>query len=65
MISASSGLIVITGPVNSGKSTLLYASLNYLNRLDTNIITIEDPVELNLDGINQMQINQKAGMDLL
>lgn len=63
MISASSGLIVITGPVNSGKSTLLYASLNYLNRLDTNIITIEDPVELNLDGINQMQINQKEGMD--
>lgn len=63
MISASSGLIVITGPVNSGKSTLLYASLNYLNRLDTNIITIEDPVELNLDGINQMQINQKAGMN--
>ena len=63
MISASSGLIVITGPVNSGKSTLLYASLNYLNRLDTNIITIEDPVELNLDGINQMQVNQKAGMD--
>lgn len=63
MISASSGLIVITGPVNSGKSTLLYASLNYLNRLDTNIITIEDPVGLNLDGINQMQVNQKAGMD--
>lgn len=63
MISASSGLIVITDPVNSGKSTLLYASLNYLNRLDTNIITIEDPVELNLDGINQMQVNQKAGMD--
>ena len=63
MISASSGLIVITGPVNSGKSTLLYASLNYLNRLDTNIITIEDPVELNLEGINQMQINQKVGMD--
>lgn len=63
MISASSGLIVITGPVNSGKSTLLYVSLNYLNRLDTNIITIEDPVELNLEGINQMQVNQKAGMD--
>lgn len=63
MISASSGLVVITGPVNSGKSTLLYASLNYLNRLDTNIITIEDPVELNLEGINQMQVNQKAGMD--
>lgn len=63
MISASSGLIVITSPVNSGKSTLLYASLNYLNRLDTNIITIEDPVELNLEGINQMQVNQKAGMD--
>ena len=63
MISASSGLIVITGPVNSGKSTLLYASLNYLNRLDTNIITIEDPVELNLEGINQMQVNQKAGLD--
>lgn len=63
MISASSGLIVITGPVNSGKSTLLYASLNYLNRLDTNIITIEDPVELNFEGINQMQVNQKAGMD--
>ena len=63
MINASSGLIVITGPVNSGKSTLLYASLNYLNQEDTNIITIEDPIELNLEGINQMQVNQKAGMD--
>lgn len=63
MINASSGLIVITGPVNSGKSTLLYASLNYLNKSDINIITIEDPVELNLEGINQMQVNQKAGMD--
>lgn len=63
MIQASSGLIVITGPVNSGKSTLLYASLNFLNKVDTNIITIEDPVELNLEGVNQMQINLKAGLD--
>lgn len=63
MIQASSGLIVITGPVNSGKSTLLYASLNFLNKVDTNIITIEDPVELNIEGVNQMQVNLKAGFD--
>lgn len=63
MIHLSSGLIVITGPVNSGKSTLLYAILNYLNHTDKNIVTIEDPIELDIQGINQMQVNFKAGLD--
>ena len=63
MIHLSSGLIVITGPVNSGKSTLLYAILNYLNHTDMNIVTIEDPIELDIQGINQMQVNFKAGLD--
>jgi type IV pilus assembly protein PilB len=56
------GTILVTGPTGSGKSTTLYATLNLLNEVHRNIITIEDPVEYRLPGINQMQINQKAGL---
>jgi type IV pilus assembly protein PilB len=56
------GTILVTGPTGSGKSTTLYATLNILNEVHRNIITIEDPVEYRLPGINQMQINQKAGL---
>ena len=63
LIKSSSGIITITGPVNSGKSTLLYSVLSYLNRESVNIVTIEDPIEMKIAGINQMQVNLKAGMD--
>lgn len=56
------GAILITGPTGSGKSTTLYATLNVLNTEDKNIVTIEDPVEYRLSGINQIQINPKAGL---
>jgi type IV pilus assembly protein PilB len=56
------GTILVTGPTGSGKSTTLYATLNILNEVHRNIITIEDPVEYRLPGINQMQINPKAGL---
>ena len=56
------GAILVTGPTGSGKSTTLYATLNILNHPDRNIITIEDPVEYRLSGINQMQINTRAGL---
>ncbi|HVM19220.1 MAG TPA: ATPase, T2SS/T4P/T4SS family, partial [Egibacteraceae bacterium] len=56
------GMILVTGPTGSGKSTTLYATLNEINRLDINIVTVEDPVEYRLAGINQVQINTKAGL---
>ncbi len=56
------GMILITGPTGSGKTTTLYAILNELNRVEKNIITIEDPVEYKMEGINQIQINPKAGL---
>ena len=56
------GTIMVTGPTGSGKSTTLYATLNILNKVDRNIITVEDPVEYRLAGINQVQINSKAGL---
>ncbi len=56
------GMILVTGPTGSGKSTTLYATLNAVNRADVNIITVEDPVEYRLAGVNQMQTNPKAGM---
>lgn len=58
----SYGAIMITGPTGSGKSTTLYATLNVLNTPEKNIVTIEDPVEYRLKGINQIQINPKAGL---
>lgn len=56
------GAILVTGPTGSGKSTTLYATLNILNRPEVNIITVEDPVEYRLQGINQIQTNVKAGL---
>jgi type IV pilus assembly protein PilB len=56
------GTILVTGPTGSGKSTTLYATLNLLNEPHRNIITVEDPVEYRLPGINQVQINPKAGL---
>ncbi len=56
------GLILVTGPTGSGKSTTLYTALNELNVEGVNIITVEDPVEANLNGINQVQVNEKAGL---
>jgi len=56
------GAILVTGPTGSGKSTTLYATLNILNSSEKNIITVEDPVEYRLTGINQVQTNVKAGM---
>ena len=56
------GCILVTGPTGSGKSTTLYATLNILNRPEVNIITVEDPVEYRLPGVNQVQTNPKAGL---
>jgi type IV pilus assembly protein PilB len=56
------GMILATGPTGSGKSTTLYATLNLLNRQEVNIITVEDPVEYRLPGINQVQTNIRAGL---
>jgi type IV pilus assembly protein PilB len=56
------GTILVTGPTGSGKSTTLYATLNILNDASKNVITVEDPVEYQLPGINQIQVNGKAGM---
>lgn len=56
------GLILVTGPTGSGKSTTLYATLNVKNQPEVNIVTTEDPVEYRLNGINQVQINKKAGL---
>ena len=56
------GTILVTGPTGSGKSTTLYATLNVLNSPDKNVITVEDPVEYRLPGVNQIQVNPKAGL---
>jgi type IV pilus assembly protein PilB len=56
------GMILVTGPTGSGKSTTLYATLNIVNKPEVNIITVEDPVEYRLPGINQVQTNVKAGL---
>jgi len=57
------GAVLVTGPTGSGKSTTLYAALAELNDVEKKIITIEDPVEYRIDGINQMNVNRKAGLD--
>ena len=54
------GILLVTGPTGSGKSTTLYTALSELNKEDVNIVTVEDPVEANIDGINQVQVNVKA-----
>ncbi len=60
--SQSHGAVLVTGPTGSGKSTSLYAALNQLNTIEKNIITIEDPVEYQLEGLTQVQVNKKAGL---
>ena len=62
ILSNPHGIILVTGPTGSGKSTTLYTSLSELNKEDVNIITVEDPVEANINGINQVQVNVKAEM---
>ena len=60
IISNPNGILLVTGPTGSGKSTTLYTALSELNREDVNIVTVEDPVEANINGINQVQVNPKA-----
>ncbi|MEN9406068.1 MAG: hypothetical protein RLZ12_352 [Bacillota bacterium] len=62
LLKSRSGLIVITGPTGSGKTTTLYSFLAYLNEQTRNIVTLEDPVELKLAGLNQMQVNPILGL---
>src|SRR5258708_15715013 len=57
IISAADGVFLVTGPTGSGKTTTLYACLNTINKPDRKIITVEDPVEYQLSGINQVQVN--------
>ena len=62
MITRPHGIILLTGPTGSGKSTTLYTFLRYLAKEDTNIMTVEDPVENEIEGINQVQVNPKANL---
>lgn len=62
ILSRPNGIILVTGPTGSGKSTTLYTALSELNVEGVNIITVEDPVEANLNGVNQVQVNEKAGL---
>jgi type IV pilus assembly protein PilB len=62
VVSRPTGALLVTGPTGSGKSTTLYAALNAINAPTRNIITIEDPVEYQMAGINQLQVNNKAGL---
>ncbi|MEN8906964.1 MAG: ATPase, T2SS/T4P/T4SS family [Clostridiales bacterium] len=63
LLSNSHGIILVTGPTGSGKSTTLYASLGELSKPNINILTIEDPIESVIRGVNQVQVNTKAGLD--
>jgi type IV pilus assembly protein PilB len=62
MLSRAQGMILVTGPTGSGKSSTLYTALNWVKSPTKNIITVEDPIEYQLDGVNQVQINTKAGV---
>ncbi len=62
MIAAPNGIILVTGATGSGKSTTTYSMLQELNHEDTNIITVEDPIEMNIEGINQVQVNSEIGL---
>ena len=62
ILKAPEGIILLTGPTGSGKTTTLYTALRELNDVGKNIITVEDPVEYRLDGVNQVQVNAKAGL---
>ena len=62
LLAAPHGIILVTGPTGSGKTTTLYSALNILNTPDINIITIEDPIEYQINGISQMQVNARIGL---
>lgn len=62
LITLPDGILLVTGPTGSGKTTTLYACLNYINRPDKKLITVEDPVEYQMAGINQVQVNAEIGM---
>ncbi len=62
LLNNPNGIILVTGPTGSGKSTTLYTMLNQLNKISENIITIEDPIEYQIEGLNQVQVNPKAGL---
>ena len=62
LITRPTGALLVTGPTGSGKSTTLFACLNQINRAEINIITVEDPVEYRLSGVNQVQINNRGGV---
>jgi type IV pilus assembly protein PilB len=62
MLSRSQGMILVTGPTGSGKTSTLYTALNWVKSPTKNIITVEDPIEYQLDGVNQVQINTRAGV---
>ena len=63
LLASPHGIILITGPTGSGKSTTLYTMLHEINKTTDNIVTIEDPVEYMMEGLNQVQVNHKAGVD--
>jgi type IV pilus assembly protein PilB len=65
MLGHPHGIILVTGPTGSGKSTTLYTALSELNVEGVNIITVEDPVEVNIAGVNQVQVNEKAGLSFV
>ena len=62
MIEVPNGIILITGATGTGKSTTVYTMLQHLNKEETNIITVEDPIEMNIEGINQIQVNSEIGL---
>ena len=62
MMASPFGIIFVTGPTGSGKSTTLYTALSELNREEVNIVTVEDPVEADIEGINQIQVNNKVDL---
>ena len=62
IISSPNGIVLVTGPTGSGKSTTLYSILSEMNSTDVNIVTVEDPVEYTLNGVNQVNVNNKAGL---
>ena len=62
LVQLPDGIVLVTGPTGSGKTTTLYACLNYMNRTDRKIITVEEPVEYQMTGINQVQVNNETGM---
>ncbi|WP_302632709.1 GspE/PulE family protein [uncultured Clostridium sp.] len=62
IINKNTGLVIVNGPTGSGKSTTLYTILNYVNKSEVNVVTLEDPVEVIINGVNQMMVNSKEGV---